>query len=292
MVLRIPATAFGLLMAVTECTAIQYGPPENISAASPKGDFRADAIVASECHRIEMRATPSERLLWSADAEGFLDELFLTDSGELLVRTQGTLGLVFYAPTGKSGARFNLGTEIPSDERVRFCGEGMAMLWEHQIWNYLLRGLWTEGKRSWIYFRTYWGRIITLDRATGALDRNPALAKRIEDSMLRETELWIASSPTTLRGPQNTFCPYLDDKVALHLFVIRAHQLKAGEPFISAARKELRGDQNMNLEDCLNRVYDPNALAKRLGGKSHLVVVGLAFAMLAGIWCFLLRGNL
>ncbi len=290
--LQIFAGVLCLSWMAQECAADRcYAPPESFSATSPHGAFQANATVAPDRHFLEVRALPSGKLAWSADADSFLGELWLTDSGELLTRSYFTFSYVFYTASGKPGPRFELGAEIPVEEREQFCG-GTRSRWEYQVYYYLVRDLWTEGSRSWIYFRTFWGRIVAVDRATGTLDRDTALATRIEDHLLREAEAWISSTPRSFRGAQSTLCPNLDDNVARHLFVIRAHRLKAGERYVVAGMKELRGDQIMLAEYCLDLVYDPNSLAKRFGGKAHLAVVGLAFTMLAGIWSFLLRGKL
>ncbi|KAF0241554.1 MAG: hypothetical protein FD180_4381 [Planctomycetota bacterium] len=282
------AVACGLAGPPSECAATSIAPPRALSATSAGGGFKAEAtVLASRVHRIELRDAPAGNLVWWAEqtpGENFLSELFVTDAGGVLAQT--FVGdYRFYNPSGKPGPKIDLLDEFSPAERERYCSGGMSRGGDYGT--HLRREVHISGGRSWIYFRTYWGRIVALDCANGMLDRSGTVAQEIEDALVKETEAWISSMPASFLGTcVSCGGPSIDAKVALYLFIIRAHRLKSGEPFVAAALAAAIPDHDKNLKLCLDRVYDPNSLSSRLQGKTHYVVLFLLASLIGIVWFF------
>ena len=287
---QFPALALTLIcwfaLPQAESAATSIAPPRNLTGTSPGGGFTAEAtVLEGRRHRIELRGMPAGNVVWFAEqskGDHFLVELMVTDAGGVLA-TSFVSDYVFYTAVGKPGPKIDLLDEITPEERERFGGKGMSS--RDELYSHLRRDVHVDGSRSWIYFRTYWGRVLALDCATGALDRGGAVAREIEDALVKESEKWIAAAPTTFLGAcASCGGPSIDERVTLHLFIIRAHRLKAGEPLVTAALAAAVPDHDKNLKSCLDRVYDPNSLPARMQGQAHLVVLFLLASLIGIVW--------
>lgn len=224
------------------------------TATSPDNRRGPYVIPFQKNFTVILRDTNTASIVWSyrqKEKEASPVELIPTDEGYLIMQNAWDQYWVF-DKAGKPKEVVAPLEALPKDEREKFTDWTTAgVMWQQ----YSKQGFFTDSGKTYVYLRTYWGRIPVIDFVEAKWTQDSSLKRKIEDHLVAQTKTWIKNFDKQFYF-KCTECggQHLKPEITENVFIIKKHQLREGYSLLKDVLLRAADGRNTDLKRYLDRL--------------------------------------